>query len=225
MLFPNSPTIRMTIQSKQHRIGTMGCQHFFSQSLGHRFRGSDNHVGIPAGRLELCAGDHQHLLLRGCSSVHKQSWTRVAQVLARFRGRSSAHKQSRTRVAQVYPKQPCRMVARHLGLAAGLKPPGKHTSLELAACALAGNARIGEASRPGPQGGVWNEKYPSCLVCPWLLQGAQYREAAEQVFVCPLAAELLRRYGTELFWSGHALYELRNCWRWWGVSIPQCVWL
>jgi hypothetical protein len=128
----------------------MGCQHFFSQSLGHRFRGSDNHVGIPAGRLELCAGDHQHLLLRGCSSVHKQSWTRVAQVLARFSGRSSAHKQSRTRVAQVYPKQPCRMVARHLGLAAGLKPPGKHTSLELAACALAGNARIGEASHPGP---------------------------------------------------------------------------
>ena len=36
------------------------------------------------------------------------------------------------------------------------------------------------------------------------------REAAEQVFVCPLAAELWRRYGTELFWSGHALYELRH---------------
>ena len=56
------------------------------------------------------------------------------------------------------------------------------------------------------QGGVWNEKYPSCLVCPKELS----REAAEQVFVCPLAAELWRRYGTELFWSGHALYELRH---------------
>eukprot|EP00438_Fugacium_kawagutii_P002456 Skav235884 [mRNA] locus=scaffold5594:13070:15073:+ [translate_table: standard] len=161
-----------------------------------------------AGRRELCLGYHEHLRLRGRSAAHKLPWTRVAQA---------------------YPAALSRLIARHLGLAAGLKPLGKQAKLDLAACARSDSLRIGEAQHPGPPVQRAHRDVALLLGVP-LVEPATARlqdrvwtgfqrwlgeelseEAAGQVFLCPtLAVEVLRRYGVELFRTGHPLYELRH---------------
>ena len=85
-------------------------------------------TSIPAlrGLRMLCEGGHQHLVLRGMSKVHRRPWTAVAEP---------------------YPRGLCRLVAHAASRACGWSK-GK---LQIAACAKAGEARIGEAKNPGPR--------------------------------------------------------------------------
>ena len=161
-----------------------------------------------AGLVELCLRNHQHQVLRGRSSFHRMAWTRVAQV---------------------YPQAFCKKLGRAMGAASGLKPLGKQAKLDLAKCAMAGAARIGEASNPGPVANRVERDVNVLLGVPLVNPGTQRlqqrvwsdfqswlaaelsEEAANQVFLCPpLAVEILRNYGVELYRSGHALYELRH---------------
>ena len=161
-----------------------------------------------AGRCELCLRNHDHLVLRGRSSFHRMSWTRVAQV---------------------YPSKFCAVVARHMGLAAGLQPLGKQVKLHLSHCARAGEVRVGEAAHPGPPRSRAERDVNVLLGVPLVDPGTQRlqhriwadfqhwlaqqfsQETIDQIFICPaLAVELLRNYGVELYRAGHALYELRH---------------
>ena len=162
-----------------------------------------------AGCAELCRRDHDHLVLRGRSALHRMAWTRVAQV---------------------YPSGFCRKLCRAMGAAMKLKPLGKQAKLHLTACARAEHARIGEASNPGPNRVNRVERDVNVLLGIPLVnpgtQKLQHRvwsdfqawltsqlspETVQQVFVCPaLAVEMLRNYGVELFRTGHAIYELRH---------------
>eukprot|EP00438_Fugacium_kawagutii_P018146 Skav206346 [mRNA] locus=scaffold3448:18626:25158:+ [translate_table: standard] len=163
-----------------------------------------------AGLRELCIGGHSHVRLRGRSSVHKASWTRVAQV---------------------YPRGLCKDLATALALKAGLLP-GKQVKLQIGACAKCSPSRIGEAAHPGPRrrGGSEFRRDASELVnaplveestlhlqdqvwqrfLSWL-QRQLSRTSCQQLFLCPaLAAQILERYGIHLFAEGKALYELRH---------------
>lgn len=63
-------------------------------------------------------------------------------------GFSKAHGKSWTKVAEPYPGRLCSALAAFV--VEGLKPPNRRQRLDLAACARC-NARIGEASHPGPR--------------------------------------------------------------------------
>lgn len=86
------------------------------------------------GSKDLCRGGHVHQLLRGRSSKHRTSWTRVAQP---------------------YPRGVCQNLARSLHRAAFQDANEAQPKLSLrpdpAACAKCTNARIGEAANPGPR--------------------------------------------------------------------------
>ena len=66
----------------------------------------------------------------------------------RLRGRSSIHKKSWTAVAQPYPLGLCKMIAKAAAIHAGWIDSKK---LDIASCCKAGCSRIGEAANPGPR--------------------------------------------------------------------------
>ena len=158
---------------------------------------------VIAGIKTLCKGNHEHLMLRGRSPVHRKSWTLVAQP---------------------YPRGVARAVALSLADKAGcirLSP-----RFDPAACARCSHCRIGEASNPGPMArsrvGVLEEV---ALVEPrtvaiqtralrmftsWL--GSRLSKGAHKsVFRSPpLLAVFLKEFGNHLYTTGRALYIYRH---------------
>lgn len=129
-----------------------------------------------------------------------------------------------------YPVALCKVVARAMGLKAGLKPVGKQGKLRLHDCAHCAE-RVGEASNPGPRARRADvSRDPSRLLGTALVEPvtqklqlrlwSEFEEwlfaelsasAAAQVFLCaPLAVQWLRRYGLHLYSKGRGLYELRH---------------
>ena len=80
------------------------------------------------GHRTLCAGGHQHQLLKGRSPSHRMAWTRVAQA---------------------YPSGVASAIAEALVRRTGLVV--RSGSFDPAACARCGSRRIGEADHPGPR--------------------------------------------------------------------------
>ena len=159
------------------------------------------------GSKDLCRGGHVHQLLRGRSSKHQASWTRVAQP---------------------YPKGVCQTLARSLRRAAFQSAKGAQPKLSLrpdpAACAKCTHARIGEATNPGPRRSHrprLGALYSVPLVEPktkalqtkvwqgfesWLLTLLS-PEARSSAMACPaLLVQLLEEYGNVLYQRGAALY-------------------
>ncbi len=159
-----------------------------------------------AGRRELCGGGHSHVVLRGRSSAHRMSWTRVAQT---------------------YPKALCIRIAEAMGKEAELVKTSKRP---LHTCAHCSHSRIGEAKNPGPRlpGNVRRD--PRTLVdaplvgtqtlalqeriwrdfSSWLASRLS-EEAQEQVFLfAPLGVQVVKSYGVYLFSQGKGLYEFRH---------------
>eukprot|EP00435_Cladocopium_sp_Y103_P042123 s672_g11.t1 len=158
-----------------------------------------------AGHRELCLGDHQHLILRGRSSQHAASWTRVAQT---------------------YPRSLCRRIGDAL-LRAVIRNQKK---LDIAGCARSAHARIGEASHPGPRHAApLQPRDPAALADVRLIEPVTAArqdkmlaeleawlharlsaETVDQLYLCPtLAAAVLKTYAMHLFTNGRKLYELR----------------
>ncbi|CAL1137610.1 unnamed protein product [Cladocopium goreaui] len=158
-----------------------------------------------AGIRELCQGGHQHQILRGRSSAHACSWTRVAQT---------------------YPRSLCR----RLGDALMRGVRRQVQKLDIAGCARTLHARIGEASHPGPRHAApLQPRDPAALADVRLIEpstaarqdrmleelGAWLRarlseETINQLYLCPaLAVSVLKTYALHLFASGRKLYELR----------------
>ena len=160
-----------------------------------------------AGMRELCLGQHSHLRLRGRSSFHQQSWTRVAQA---------------------YPKDLCRRLADAIAKKLDLK----REKLDVAGCARGLSRRIGEASHPGPpaRGVPPARRDPNRLLDVKLvgagtlaiqdrvwksfegwLQLSLSEQTIDQLFIYPpLAVEVIKSYGVHLYSSGKGLYELRH---------------
>eukprot|EP00438_Fugacium_kawagutii_P010863 Skav216247 [mRNA] locus=scaffold20:89010:95933:+ [translate_table: standard] len=164
---------------------------------------------VLAGCRELCRGQHSHQRLRGRSNAHKCSWTKLAQV---------------------YPQQLCRDIATGMALRANLVDPAA-AHFSVASCAKCSNARIGEASHPGPRVRRREpQRAPSELLNAALVEDTtlhlqdqvwkRFRRwlhshlsarTCEQLFYCsPLAGKVLERYGVHLFAIGAGLYELRH---------------
>ena len=159
-----------------------------------------------SGLRELCTGGHSHLQLRGRSTFHRCCWTKVAQE---------------------YPGKLCDRIADAMGSSGELSRGRK---LSIAGCAKCGHSRIGEASNPGPRRPNRVPRDPRVLVETSLVEPAtrhiqsrvwtDFRnwlitkfspETVDQVFLsAPLAVQLLRAYGIELFSAGRGLYELRH---------------
>eukprot|EP00438_Fugacium_kawagutii_P006451 Skav204515 [mRNA] locus=scaffold3201:99100:106360:+ [translate_table: standard] len=151
----------------------------------------------------LCTRDHQHLLLRGRSRLHRKSWTAVAQA---------------------YPTGVAKSMATSLGIFTKMiKWQG---SFDPASCARCGHRRIGEAGHPGPapreranlledvglveertfllQQQVWRN------FSNWGLRQLS-RGAWESALLFPmLLSVLLKEYGNHLYASGQALYIYRH---------------
>lgn len=159
-----------------------------------------------AGRRELCCGGHSHVVLRGRSSFHRASWTRVAQT---------------------YPRALCIRIAEAMGKEAGLVRSAKRP---LHSCAHCSHCRIGEAKNPGPNQQKQSQRDPRTLVdaplvgvqtlalqeriwrdfSSWLDSELSF-EAKSQVFLfAPLGVQVVRRYGVHLFSKGKGLYEFRH---------------
>ena len=156
--------------------------------------------GDLAGERHLCQGGHSHLQLRGRSTAHGLSWTRVAQE---------------------YPKQLCIAIA---------KTFGKKMLSFAASCARSSHSRIGEASNPGPakrhQDARDPRKLQDCLLVEPGTAKLQERiwkkfqawidirfseETGKQIFLCPsLGVQVLKSYGETLYAEGAAVYELRH---------------
>ena len=158
----------------------------------------------------LCCGGHTHQTLRGRSTTHRASWTRVAQA---------------------YPRGLCDDLAYAMAAAGGLLAVKLRRSFLSGVAKCGDHLRIGEAKNPGPWG--HRKKLPRdpqallgvCLVEP-ATQKLQLRiwelfsvwldshltaGAKDQVFLCgPLAVQLLRRFGLHLYESGGQLYEFRH---------------
>ena len=146
----------------------------------------------------LCQGGHEHLVLRGMSRVHRRPWTSVAEP---------------------YPRGLCRLVAHAASRTCGWSK-GK---LQIASCAKAGEARIGEAANPGPR----TRKAPraGCLAdtpiqsAATLALGSRewdlflrwaakflHEDAMETFLTVPLfLVHALRRYGDLQFQSGSSV--------------------
>jgi len=162
-------------------------------------------TSIPAlrGLRMLCQGGHEHLVLRGMSRVHRRPWTSVAEP---------------------YPRGLCRLVAHAASRTCGWSK-GK---LQIASCAKAGEARIGEAANPGPRA----RKAPraGCLAdtpiqsAATLALGSRewdlflrwaakflHEDAMETFLTVPLfMVHALRRYGDLQFQSGSSLSYYRR---------------
>eukprot|EP00435_Cladocopium_sp_Y103_P033667 s2641_g8.t1 len=162
-----------------------------------------------AGMRELCIGGHSHLQLRGRSTLHQMSWTRVAQV---------------------YPRSLCSRLARALAGHLGLKAKSSRR-FSPAACARCQHNRIGEAANPGPRRPpTFATRDVSDLLDTQLYETSTLiiqnrvwmkfnrwvseqfsEETVNQIFLCPLiASQVLRKFGLHCYESGAALYELRH---------------
>ena len=151
----------------------------------------------------LCTRDHEHLLLRGRSQKHRKSWTAVAQA---------------------YPKG----VAKAVGLAMALESKLIFWQglFDPATCAKCSNARIGEASKPGPRQdsrrgrledfGLVEERTAILQQKVWLdfanwCQEKISFQAWESALMFPmLLCCLLKEYGSFLYASGRSLYVFRH---------------
>ena len=187
-------------------IGTFDKSYRFDQCrFGTAWR-KRTRLATTTGQRDLGLGGHSHQVLRGKSRHHSLCWTRIAQT---------------------YPRSLCAHIGAALGDALGLLPMRK--KLKLAACARC-NARVGEASHPGParphDQGPRDPKVLADmrLIEPqtaarqdklWLelelwLSAQLSPETLDQLFLCPaLAVAVLKSYALHLFASGRRLYELR----------------
>ena len=161
-----------------------------------------------AGVRELCLRDHQHLALRGRSSAHQLSWTRVAQT---------------------YPTRLCARIGTAMCRASGLKKFSQ--KFKLADMAKCSSNCIGEASHPGPARPVPRERRDVGelervvlieagthkiqqrvweALQLWIADKFSY-DTASQVFICPiLAVQVLRTFGIHHYSHGGPMYELRH---------------
>lgn len=99
---------------------------------GTRWRKRTRFLGnfVLAGQKKLCQcrKGFKHLQLKGYSSKHKKSWTKVAES---------------------YPSRLTKLLA--AAVCESLKPVERRQSLSIAGCAKTGTLRVGEASNPGPR--------------------------------------------------------------------------
>ena len=152
--------------------------------------------GAPEQRL-LCDRGHAHQVLKGYSRVHGQQWTKLAEA---------------------YPRALNNFLAEYL--CSQLLPPEQRRRLDISACARCLEARIGEASHPGPSSLEEVE-----LVTPataklqarvlegfegWLFRVFS-ASAARSLPSCAMAlVHLLRLYGDHLYQSGEPMYKFRH---------------
>ena len=145
-----------------------------------------------------------------------------------LRGRSSTHQKSWTRVAQVYPKKLAFDLDFALAAACGLTD--KKIKLNIGGCAHCAEGRIGEAKNPGPRRAVRQPRDVNWLAAvelvepvtralqvkvwrdfeSWLSLKLSAGTLAELALCSLLYADLLQSYGIHLFSRGHALYEFRH---------------
>eukprot|EP00438_Fugacium_kawagutii_P004856 Skav221077 [mRNA] locus=scaffold3118:408562:418463:- [translate_table: standard] len=159
------------------------------------------------GLRNLCQGGHSHITLRGRSSAHQMSWTRVAQV---------------------YPTRFCHFIGKALADEVGLCSLRKLRKPAVSALARCEGARIGEASHPGPRQPVQRVAQdlldvplhePGTLAIQrrveqaflnWLHSHLSRETIAELFFCATLASVVLQKYALHLYASGSRLYELRH---------------
>ncbi len=160
------------------------------------------------GQHRFCSRDHVHRRLVGWSRCHRAPWTRVAQV---------------------YPRKLCWLVASAVLIDAGILP--KRRKINLTCMAKVTNARIGEASHPGPRPKRHNRPREvqlldnAELVDPhtsllgirvwdafrrWCISRIS-EEAFEGLILCPATlCILVESFGRDLFQKGDSIYILRQ---------------
>lgn len=156
-----------------------------------------------AGLRMLCQCRQAHLPLRGYSSFHKTSWTKVAEP---------------------YPRGVARLLATALCAQAGWCDNRK---LNISGCCRCGSLRVGEATNPGPARGFQRgslEELPGISAETLALESRLLQEfltwcnaslthrSAEDIFavVPQFAAQTLRSYGDLWFQQGKSLSNFRH---------------
>ena len=153
----------------------------------------------------LCAGGHQHRLLRGRCKEAKMSWTRVAQA---------------------YPRGVARSLAICHCMAVGAI---EFRPFDPSSCARAGGMRIGEASHPGPRRPQFQQRTGLLADVPlveaktrvlqskvwlgfsdWVANRLTPDAMASALSQPALLVLLLQEYGNCLYEEGKALYIYRH---------------
>ena len=154
-----------------------------------------------ASSANLCRGGHEHLILRGRSKAHGQSWTKVAES---------------------YPRKVCEILARAIEV--GCPRP----NCSISACVKDDSGRIGEADTPGParrrtpRAGtlfdidIIEAPTAKLRIQVWDVFVSWFRERLRpgtvvKLFGCPpLIALILRDYADELYRTGFPLGHYRQ---------------
>ena len=163
------------------------------------------------GQRTLCPGRTKHQLLRGRSTIHKRSWTKVAEP---------------------YPFKLASIIAMAMVGATGDRP--EFRSLDAAACAKCTHCRVGEAKGPGPRKSTAAERARSRsglrladveLVeqkaaqlearlwdgfIQWVVEDCELTSAETLLAAAVTVAPLLQLYGDYLFRSGATLTSFRH---------------